>query len=366
MKILVVLPDLGAGGAERVSINLGKFFKNKDFQVIFLVMVEGGDLLGEAKSQFEVHSLNCTRLRNGIQPIAHMIDRLCPDIILVHMWPLTVVTLLAQFFARHKAHIYCIEHIPLLTHEGKRSFIKRVIVRLSIILTYRFAARVIGVSDGVASNVRDLARPSKLNVATLYNPVVVTYNNCLEPMSFRASDTDGSRPFLLTVGSLKRQKNHELLIKAFFHGRFFENFDLVIIGEGPERSNLEVMISSLGMSRYISLIGYESDVFSWYRRAELFVLSSDYEGLPTVLIEALSVGLTVVSTDCCYGPAEILDGGKFGYLVAPRDLNALIEGIRLAASKKIDKNISQCAASRFTIDKAGEKYLDLFSSTGAF
>lgn len=364
MKILIVLPDLGGGGAERVSLNLANYLKNHKFEVIFLITSERGELLNEARSRFRVVAINCSRFRKAILPISRAIDALAPDIVLANMWPLTVITTIACRTGMRKPRILCIDHIPLLIHDAAQSILNRLIVRLSVMIFYPFAHAVIGVSNGVTGHLKKLAYPIRLDVNTIYNPVLINDPDAEVNLSSSTVELNSFRKLILSVGSLKKQKNHLLLIKAFVESGLFTDFDLVIVGEGPERQSLEFLIRELGMMKYIHLIGFSEDTYWWYRRAELFVLSSDYEGLPTVLIEALSVGLTVVSTDCPYGPAEILQGGKYGYLVKTGDVNYLANSMRYACMNKIPPDVAREGVKRFSIAEAGKSYLSLFHSSG--
>ena len=139
-----------------------------------------------------------------------------------------------------------------------------------------------------------------------------------------------SLPLVIATGRLNnRQKGFDLLIQA--HAKLCKEgtkHRLAILGEGPDRKKLEDLIQREEVSVTVSLPGFVSDVWRWYDQASLLVLSSHFEGLPTVIIEALARGLPVVATDCVSGPREILKDGEFGKLVAPGNFEALAEGIR--------------------------------------
>src|SRR5262249_31436661 len=137
----------------------------------------------------------------------------------------------------------------------------------------------------------------------------------------------GEPPVLLGVGHLRMQKDFPTLIRAFALARKNRRMRLVLLGEGSQRPRLHRMISSLGVGDDVYLAGYTDNPFSWMARASLFVLSSAWEGLPAVLIEAMACGCPVVSTDCPSGPWEILEGGKYGRLVPCRDPQNLAEAI---------------------------------------
>ena len=125
------------------------------------------------------------------------------------------------------------------------------------------------------------------------------------------------------MGRLSPEKNHALLLHAFARLRAGRSgVRLAILGEGSERAQLENLRDELGLADRVLLPGWVDNPHAWMARAALVALSSDWEGLPTVVIEALACGCPVVATDCCHGPREILDHGRYGRLVPVNDVSA--------------------------------------------
>jgi glycosyltransferase involved in cell wall biosynthesis len=169
---------------------------------------------------------------------------------------------------------------------------------------------------------------------------------------------DGGPPVVLGVGRLTRQKDFQNLLRAFAIVRQQRPARLLILGEGEERPALEALIAELGLGSDVALPGFVPGAHSCMARAGVFVLSSAWEGLPTVLIEALAMGAPVVATDCPSGPREILRGGELGLLVPPGDSKALAEGI-LAALGGSARKASFAELQEFTQDVAASAYLHL-------
>lgn len=138
---------------------------------------------------------------------------------------------------------------------------------------------------------------------------------------------EGKPPVILGVGRLTPQKDFSTLIHAFAQVRTVRDCRLVILGEGELRAELEQLVASLGVQDSVQLPGFADNPFAWMSRVRLFVLSSRWEGLPNVLIQAMACGAAVVSTDCPSGPDEILEGGKWGKLVPVGDVEALAEAL---------------------------------------
>jgi glycosyltransferase involved in cell wall biosynthesis len=144
----------------------------------------------------------------------------------------------------------------------------------------------------------------------------------------------GQPPVILGVGRLSPQKGFATLIRAFSQVRQTRLARLLILGEGRERPMLEALVRELGLEQDVKLPGFTTNPYPYMSQASLFVLSSRWEGLPGVLIEALYCGTPVISTDCPSGPREILKGGLYGQLVPVDDVGALAPAIEMALAGK--------------------------------
>jgi glycosyltransferase involved in cell wall biosynthesis len=197
------------------------------------------------------------------------------------------------------------------------------------------------------------------SVKVIYNPVPLpTREGALEnDVQKLWNGRSGWR--LITVGTLKTQKNHALLIRAF--RRLLESVEatLLILGGGDMFEATAEVARAEGVADRVIMPGATSNPAPYYRSADLFVLSSDWEGLPTVLIEALGFGLPVVSTDCCSGPAEILENGRYGQLVSVGDANALAVAMAEALGAEHDRDALRRRAADFSPERAADQYLSL-------
>jgi glycosyltransferase involved in cell wall biosynthesis len=232
------------------------------------------------------------------------------------------------------------------------------LVKLTIRRFYPLADGRICVSAGSAA---DLARIAGLEL----EQVTVVHNPIPGPLEHLVTSPEaellwsGARARILTVGSLKTQKNQALLIRAI--ALLDKKYDarLAIMGEGPRRSQLADLADELGIANSVVIPGFVGNLWPFYASGTVFALSSDYEGFGNVLVEALHAGLPVVSTDCADGPAEILAGGRFGTLVPCGDADALASAIERALQNPVDKPRLQARAREFSPDTAAEHYLGL-------
>ncbi len=196
-------------------------------------------------------------------------------------------------------------------------------------LAYRRAARIVGVSQGVADEAAELFEVPPHKVLSIPNPR-------------RSRGASGeiapeheplfAKPVVLGVGRLAPQKDFAMLLRAFADLASSRDLHLIILGEGPERASLEAQAKALGVSGRVFFPGFVDDPEAYARRARVFALSSRNEGFPGALIEALEAGRAIVSTDCPFGPREVLDGGRFGRLVPVGDA----EGFSAAIEAELD------------------------------
>ena len=223
---------------------------------------------------------------------------------------------------------------------------------------YPWADACVGVADDVADDLTTIARLPRERVTTIYNPVVNAdmLEKARTPFCHDWFRSDAP-PVILGVGRLDRaHKDFSTLLRAFAHIRAERHIRLMLLGEGPDRVELEKLIETLGVAADVAMPGFVANPYPYFVRAAVFVLSSAFEGLPTVLIEALACGCPVVSTDCPSGPAEILDGGAYGPLVPVGDDVALARAIcdTLDHAPHRERLIER--AQFFSVDRAVEQY----------
>jgi glycosyltransferase involved in cell wall biosynthesis len=199
-------------------------------------------------------------------------------------------------------------------------------------------------------------------VEVVYNPVITP---ALMALAQEVPDhpwlAPGQPPVILGVGRLTRQKDFSTLIRAFAEVRRRRVARLLILGEGEERTRLQALAAELGLGDDVALPGFRDNAMAYMAASRVFVLSSAWEGLPTVLIEALAAGARVVSTDCPSGPREILQEGRLGTLVPVGDPAALA-GAMLDALDGSSQATPLEALTLFTLETAVDNYLRVIES----
>ena len=357
--ISILLPDLRGGGAERVMLDLAREFSRLEQDVEFVLMRAEGEFLPTAQLEFSVVDLVVQKTRGVPTPLARYLRKHKPDAVVANMWPLTSAAVIARAMSRHKCRLLLVEHINLTQQYSSWGKLHAILMAASMAATYRFADVVAAVSEGSAKDTASWARLPNDQVKVLHNPIPQRQSPSPKETANAERLWDcppGQR--ILTVGSLKEQKNHPLLLRAFADLQYPEA-RLMLLGQGAKEATLRAMAAELGIADRVIFAGFHPDPTPFYKTANLFVLSSDYEGLPTVLIEALGCGTPVVSSDCPSGPAEILENGKYGRLVPVRDPQALADAMQAALAKPHDPDLLKTRAADFAPAIAAKRYLEL-------
>ena len=275
-------------------------------------------------------------------------------------WP-NVIGLAARHLAGGPTRVVVSEHIHVgastagAAERRRRRLLPRLMARL-----YPRADAIVAVSEGVRQDLLARFPLPAARVRTIYNPVIT-------PALLAARDAPlddpwfvaGAPPVLINVAQLRVQKDQATLLRAFARVRALRPARLLILGEGNQRPALEALARELGIAADLRMPGFVPNPLAYMRRAAVFVLSSAWEGLPTVLIEALACGCPPVSTDCPSGPAEILDHGRWGRLLPVGDVEALAAALETALAADVDRQALERRGLDFSAAAVAPPYLDL-------
>jgi glycosyltransferase involved in cell wall biosynthesis len=302
--------------------------------------------------------LDARRVLTSLPRLIGYLRRERPDVMLSAMNHANVVAYVATKLSGQRTKLFVSEHVSLSADMEQRGR-KGAIVRALMHVAYRRCHGVIAVSERAADDLSRHLGLSRDHVRTIYNPVV---SEQLVERSLESVPelSKAGRPILLAAGRLATQKDYPTLLRAFALVREKVDASLVILGEGELRNDLERLAGELGIADRVSMPGFTSNPYAWMRQADVFVMSSAWEGLPTVLIEAMACGTPVVSTDCPSGPDEILEGGKWGALVPVGDHEALAQALLEALANKNIPDVKERSAT-FNVTAAVDAYLDLMA-----
>jgi glycosyltransferase involved in cell wall biosynthesis len=360
-KVAFFLPNLHGGGAERISINLLKdMATNPDLELELVLAKAEGPYLNQVPESVRVVDLSTERVIKAVFPLSRYLQASQPDALLSHMSHANVAAMLAQRLTDTKTQMVLVEHGKMST--PKSHVFRTTLVPLFMRWLYPKADKIVGVSDGVTQDLHDRFDLPEEKLQTIYNPVV---NAELLVKSQQAVDhpwlQPGQPPVFLAVGRLTRQKDFPNLIQAFAQVRQVKPAKLIILGEGEARDELTGLIHQLALTQDVMLPGFVKNPFAYMNRAAAFVLSSRWEGLPTVLIEAMACGCPVVATDCPSGPQEILAAGKYGELVPIENADRLAQAMLHVLDQPLPKTTLVDRAMDFSFQQAVDHYLALLN-----
>ena len=358
------MPSLFGGGGQRSMLNLAHGMAEDGHAVDLVLAQAEGAFLDEVREPVRVVDLKASRAITSLPALVNYLRRHQPTAMLSVFGYVNIIAIWAWRLAGVHTRLFVNEQNTVSLEAGNGSNWRSRMTPQLIKRFYPWANGIVVVSQGVRDDLSQLTDIPNERIKVIYNASVVE-SEVSEKAQAPLDDPWfelGQPPVLISVGRLQKQKDYPTLIHAFAQVRKTQMVRLVILGEGRERSRLESLIEKLGLEQDVSLPGFVANPYAYIAKASLFILSSRWEGLPTVLIEALCCGTHVVSTDCPSGPREILKDGLYGQLVPVGDANALARAIEMS----LDGNTSDPPAESwrpYELKSVVSQYVNLLSGS---
>lgn len=359
-SLALLLTDFGDGGVEHMVVNTANAISDSGVPVTLLVAARGTvpflERLSCAVRVFELGAQGPSRAR-----LADFLARERPRVLVSAKLRDDALAVDAREMARSDTRVYFRVGNPLV-HRLRcrtRNPLRRWWALRRLRRLYGRADGYIAVSSGIALDLVDGLGLPRERVRVLPNPTITPD---IEAASRQPPDhpwftQGGAPPVILAVGGLRQQKNFQLLVRAFARVRKAVACRLVILGEGRQRERLLGLAAELGVRADVDLPGWTPNPYAFMRRAGVFVLSSSWEGSPNVLVEALSLGVPVVATDCISGPREILGNGRHGRLVPVSDVQAMADAVSLALSQPPPVEMIRAGAGPYRAESSAGAYM---------
>jgi glycosyltransferase involved in cell wall biosynthesis len=349
--------DMGYGGAEKVIATLSNELVRSGREVTIVTLFEQNDFKHALDTRIRLQTLAIKNFKMSFFSLSHFIYKNRFDNFIANIWPLTVFSFLIRIISP-RANLIYVEHCILSEQYKDKNFFFRVVQNFSIRLFYRFAHHIVSVSNGVQDDLIGYGAPSN-KMSVIYNPLMPSLANSQGTLNPKILSWMKDSPInLVAIGQLIKAKNFLNLIKSVDilvnHNK--QKLRLVILGDGEERAALEESIKSHKLENSIFLPGWVDDPIPYLHLSDLLILSSDYEGFGLVILEALSVGVNVVSTNCKTGPSEILKDDEFGFLCRVGDPSALASSVSIALKNPLPKERLMSRASDFLPEKITQQY----------
>lgn len=363
MHIAFILPDLKGGGAQKMIINLANEFAAQGNHVDLVLFNQDGIYKNRIHDNVHIRDFKKNRSLLAIGPLSRYITTYKPEVVVSALFHVNLVTIIARMLSKYKkTKVVVTERNHLSLRLSEMSFIKAFFIKLMVKYLYPKADKVVGISDGVCKDLRQIIEPvNDKFVQTIYNPVVTEDFDRLITHDLPAIFPKNDCLKLIASGRLVKQKDYPTLLRAlslykFEHG----NVHLVILGEGPLKQDMITLSEELGVNDNISFLGFVDNPLACMKQADVFVLSSAWEGFCNVIVEALYCGLPIVSTNCPSGPSEILENGKYGKLVFVGDVKAFSEAVYEVSNDNIDAVTQNSRSLDFTVSNIAKKFKKTF------
>lgn len=363
-KVAFLLPGLYDGGAERIMLNLAKGMADRGYRIDLVLGRAEGPFMAAVPPCVRVVDLKAPRVLFSTPALIRYLRSEHPAAMLSVLYA-NIVALWARRLAGVPFRLILAEHNTLSSVAKGEKDIRFQLFPMIAKRFYPWSDGLIAVSQGVAEDLTHVLELPPDRVQVIFNPIVTPelFDKAAEPLK-DPWFAQGEPPVLLAAGRLTAQKGFDILLDAFARVRTHRAARLMILGEGEDRSALEAQIKELDLRHSVRMPGFVSNPFNYMARSAAFILSSRWEGLPTVLVEAMALGVPVISTNCPSGPEEILQGGKFGHMVPVEDSACLAEAIESCLA------VGKCPPPReswtpFTLDAVVDQYTEILLGNGA-
>ncbi|MGA2893154.1 MAG: glycosyltransferase [Xanthobacteraceae bacterium] len=358
--LAVVIRAFEGGGAQRDMILLCNALAAKGIRIAVLALRMDGPLRGLLDPDIVVNTVAGRQLRYAIPGLRRLIRDMAPRLVVSSEAGLNLCTLIAvrtlPWRRRPKLILREVGSPSIAQHRDP--YLQNRIAYRILRWAYRYADRIITLTEGARRDlIQNFAVPERIVAVMLTNAVVPPA--MVERLARWDGETGREDDLVVCVGRLSPEKDQATLIRAMGLLPAGRPWRLALVGDGTERANLEALAHSMGLDDRILFTGQVDDPFAWMRRARVAVCASVYEGLCNAIIEALACGTPVVSTNCPYGPAEILQGGRYGALTPVGAAAAMAAAIDVALSAVPDRGALRLRGLNYTAVRAAERFLEI-------
>ncbi len=321
LRVAFLISALRGGGAERATATLASGLDAAAFDVS-LILERHQEQLYEIAPSLPVSVLGVSSTRRALRPLVSVLRRDRPDIVYAALPHLNALAAAAVRFVVPKPRLVVSVH-----NNHEREWVHMQDGQRLKHLTpwaYRSADAVVTVSQGLAAQVQRTRGVAKEKVHCIYNPIDADTIERVAMDEVNHEWLDETHDVVVAMGRLAPQKDYGSLLRAFAVIREARSrARLMVLGDGEQRRQLEQLSCDLGVADSVSFLGVRANPFAYIARADCFVLTSSYEGFGMAIVEAMTAGTPVVSTDCPYGPAEILGDGRWGLLARAGSIESI-------------------------------------------
>jgi len=360
MRIAMFFWSLELGGVEHMMVQLSRELAARGHAVSLVLARAATETEYLPDDRVSVIRLDAATTGLTVLRLARHLRRARYDLVYTAMPTSNIVALAAIWLSRAKSRLVISERSnPRLEAQYSQTWRYRAAFALQR-FCYPRADRIVAVSHDLADDLADFARLPRQKIHVIYNPAFDDRASVAASGPTHPWLDEKVTPVILAAGRLTAQKDFVTLIKAFGQLRSKLNVRLMILGEGRERQNLKDLIDALGLADDVALPGFVPDIFPYLQKADVFALSSIWEGFGNVLVQAMAAGCSIVSTECPNGPGEILARGAFGRLVPVGDIAGFANALEQSLALPFAAAALRERAGQFSLTQSADAYEQLF------
>jgi len=358
--VAILISYSGQGGVEKVMNLVSRGFLEHGVRVDIIAPKMTGEHTASIPPGVKFIRFKTRHTYTSLLPLAGYLRKEKPDALLAVKHRAIVTAVLASRVSRFKGRLVGSIHTNISASLQHSSLMKKMAYRWVMKFIYKRTDMITGVSQGVVGDILHLTGISPEKAAVVYNPVATSE---IQRLGKRPVEhpwfCDGGPPVILGIGRLTKQKDFHTLIRSFSDVARTYPCRLIILGDGEDLHSLGNLAGSLGIGDLVDFPGFQKNPYCFLARSRLFVLSSRWEGFGVVLVEAMALGIPVVSTDCPSGPREILKDGLYGPLVPTESPSSLTQAIISVLKAPPKRELLQSASEIYAIDRISRRYLDI-------
>ncbi|MDU6365063.1 MAG: glycosyltransferase [Clostridium sp.] len=357
MKRIIIISELVGGGVEKVNRLLAENLNHEKYDILF-VSIRGIEISNKYNLNFKYISLNCSKQSKAFFKILKVFSEFSPDIIITCGSYDTYFSILYSRLIQKSCKSIYVHHSVYSTNLVKKRGFKKIIHHYipKLINLYNMFDKVVSVSYGAKDDLLEYFKIDKEKITVIYNPII-DENIKIKRIGNRLESNS-----LITIGRVEEEKDQLTILKAikYLIDRG-EEYYLKILGEGSLKKKLMQASEDMGIQNYVEFLGYKDDIYYELSKSDIFILSSKHESFGNVIIEAMYSEVPVISTDCLYGPKEIIKNDEYGILFHIGDYEGLAEKILFL--NNIDKsnliNNAKNYSLKFTVNNSVKEYQKL-------
>lgn len=359
-KILIFIPTLGGGGAERTIVNLAKSLNAMNYSIVIVVAKDSEKNYEEHfPNTIKIIRLHCKKTKYSFLKLIYHLRKENPTIIFS---TLNFSNIYAYF-----ANVLSCKHISIVLREATHRFLSGEVSLINKLITnyvYNKASKVVALSEGVKDELVDVFKINKKKISVIYNPVDIISINRMKDEPVYDFDFLKHTNVLIYAGRFHPQKDLFTLLKACKILKDRLPFKLLLLGEGSQEGLLKEYCNTNNLNEHVWFLGFKKNPYKYISRSDVLVLSSSSEGFGHVIVEAMALGIPVISTNCPSGPMEIIRNNEYGELVEIGNYKELASKILYIMTNSERKNelkiLGQERAKDFALNKIGQEYHKMF------